>query len=77
MSLSPRAIAAQGIGFSPRLVAVQGLWPAAEPPQPPVFGGGRFPVPPDLLAGFRRRLLAEDELMLMMASALLGAGVLQ
>jgi hypothetical protein len=74
MSLSQRAIAVQGLGFSTRLVAVQGLWPIAAPQQ--VFGGGRFPVPPDLLAGFRRRLLAEDELMLMMASAILGAGIL-
>ena len=76
MSLSPRAIAVQGLGFGPRLVSVHGLWPVAEPPQPPVFGGGRFPVPPDLLAGFRRRLLAEDELMLMMASAILSADIL-
>jgi hypothetical protein len=76
MSLSPRAIAVQGLGFGQRLVSVHGLWPVAETPQQPVFGGGRFPVPPDLLAGFRRRLLAEDELLLMMASAILGAGIL-
>jgi hypothetical protein len=25
--LSPRAIAVEGVGFSPRLVAVRGLWP--------------------------------------------------
>lgn len=30
MSLSPLATALQGIGFSPRLVAVQGLWPDSE-----------------------------------------------
>lgn len=27
MSLNPRAIATQGVGYSPRLKAVQGLWP--------------------------------------------------
>ena len=73
--LSAYAIAVQGIGFSPCVTAVQGFWPVAEVTTQ-VGGGGRFPVPPDLLAGFRRRLLAEDELMLMMASAILGAGIL-
>jgi hypothetical protein len=32
--LDPRAIALQGIGSSPRLVAVQGLWPSEQQPQP-------------------------------------------
>jgi len=27
MALNPRAVALQGLGRSPRLVAVQGLWP--------------------------------------------------
>ncbi len=31
MSLSPRAIALQGIGFQPSLIAVQGLGPTAAP----------------------------------------------
>jgi hypothetical protein len=35
MSLSPRAIAVQGVGFTPLNVAVQGLWPVGEPPVPP------------------------------------------
>jgi hypothetical protein len=35
MSLSPRAIAVQGVGFTPLNVAVQGLWPVGEPPAPP------------------------------------------
>lgn len=26
MSLDPKAIAQQGLGFGPRLIAVQGLW---------------------------------------------------
>jgi len=48
-----------------------------EPPTPPILGGGgRYPVPPDLRAGFRRRLLAEDELMLLMAAQIAGAGLL-
>jgi hypothetical protein len=34
MSLSPRAIAVQGVGFTPLNVAVQGLWPVGEPPAP-------------------------------------------
>lgn len=28
MSLNPRAIAVQGVGYSPRLLALQGLWPS-------------------------------------------------
>jgi hypothetical protein len=37
MSLKPRAIALQGVGYSPRLVAVQGLWPVEEKRlEPPV-----------------------------------------
>lgn len=37
--LSPRAIALQGIGFEPRLVAMQGLAPFTVT-LPPVSGGG-------------------------------------
>lgn len=43
--LDPRAVALQGIGFSPLLVAVQGLLPA-NPPGPPAsaLGGPGFIV---------------------------------
>lgn len=30
-ALDPRAIAAQGVGFSPRVLAAQGLWPVGSP----------------------------------------------
>lgn len=36
-TLDKRAIAIQGLGFSPRLVGVQGLWPEERTPfEPPV-----------------------------------------
>jgi hypothetical protein len=35
MSLDPKAIALQGLGFLTRLVALQGLWPDEDiPPEP-------------------------------------------
>jgi hypothetical protein len=39
--LSPRAIAVQGIGYTPRLVAVQGLWPFSAG-DTDTGGGGRW-----------------------------------
>jgi hypothetical protein len=33
VTISPRAVALQGLGETPRLVAVQGLWPAQELPE--------------------------------------------
>lgn len=48
MSLDPRAIAVQGIGFTPLLVAVQGLLAASPgptpPPSPSLLGGPGFIV---------------------------------
>jgi hypothetical protein len=38
MSLSPRAIALQGIGYTPLLIALQGLWHT--PPTPPPLSAG-------------------------------------
>lgn len=35
MSVDPRAVATQGLGFAPRLVAVQGLCPAQTRPLGP------------------------------------------
>ena len=61
MSLNPRAIATQGLGFSSRLVAVQGLWPVADS----AVGGG----------GFRQRQRVawrtndDDEVLLLIAAA--------
>ena len=37
MALTVRAIAVQGLGYEPRLIAVQGLWPEAG-------GGGGDPA---------------------------------
>lgn len=42
MSLSPRAIATQGLGFNTRLVAVQGLWPFSSGDE--TLAGGRSGV---------------------------------
>ena len=42
--LNPRAIAVQGVGFQPRLVGLQGLWPVSDEPtdpDPPVFAPRR------------------------------------
>ena len=39
-------------------------------------GGGRRIVSPDLREGFRRRLISEDELLLLMAGQILAAGLL-
>lgn len=41
MSLSARAIATQGLGFTPRLISVQGLYPATETRQQPAGRGGK------------------------------------
>lgn len=59
--LSPRRIATEGMGGAIRLVAVRGLWPAGELPEPsPESGGGSGP--------FRRVRLApreEDETLIL------------
>ena len=75
MSLSPRAIAVQGIGFSPRLVSVHGLWPDTGS-----YGGGvrRMRLPRSLVDAQRIALIDEDDVLLTIAAALsVGAGSLQ
>jgi len=78
--ISARRVALMGLGapVDARMIAVNGLWPeAATQPEQPVFGGRYLiPVPLDLREGFRRRLLAEDELMLLMAAAIVGSGLI-
>ncbi len=75
MSLSPRAIAVQGLGYSTRLVAVQGLWPDAG-----TGGSGvlRVRIPRRTVEATRLRLIDEDDTLLVIAGALTaGAGRLQ
>ena len=60
--LSPRAIAMQGLGYGPRLVAMQGLWPVDS------FGGlglarQRVRVPRELMQA------DEDDVLLLIAAA--------
>lgn len=64
MNLSPRAIALQGIGYTPRLVALQGLWDVAG--SGAVFMGGPQAVP--YPRGSRRR---RDEEVIWLAAAAL------
>jgi hypothetical protein len=61
MSLNPRAIATQGLGFSTRHVAVQGLWPVSTPDVPTGGGGRKTPRAPT-------RFNDDDEIMLLIAS---------
>lgn len=87
MSLDPRAIAVQGIGFGPRLTALQGFYEVvAEDVLAPMGVGAdarsriarRDPesdtfVPADVLALQR---LAEDEILLVMIARAVTSGVL-
>ena len=68
MALSPRAIALQGIGSVPRLVAVQGLWPAA-PANPPISGGGWSRQHDDHDDKLRKRLIEDDETLIFAIAA--------
>jgi hypothetical protein len=45
-ALSPRAIAVQGVGSAPRVLALQGLWPDVR--QLPVGGRRRVSIPAGL-----------------------------
>lgn len=67
MNLSPRAIALQGIGFTPALVAVQGL--IGFDVGPPSGGGGNilwpsFPVFDDVAA--RRLKRRREEILILL-----------
>jgi len=85
MSLDPRAIAVQGIGFGPRLTAVQGFYEVvAEDVLSPMGVGAdariaaRKPesntfVPADVLA---MRRLDEDEILLVMIARAVTSGAL-
>lgn len=62
--LSPRAIAVQGLGgYSRRLVAVQGLWPADDGGGGLVFGRRRVALPRALAR------IDEDDALLLLAAA--------
>ena len=63
--LSPRAIALQGIGFRPRLVALQGLYPQDDVQKPDVipYGSGRMVYPE---RNKRRRDRDDDVLMFLL-----------
>ena len=77
MSLSPRAIALQGIGRPPRLVAVQGLWPDRATASG-VYGVRRVRLPQPLIDAQARREIDEDDtLLLLAASVVAGCGRLQ
>jgi len=76
--LSPRAIAVQGIGFSPRLVSVQGLWPIEVPVTPPDAGSNYAPGA-GRSTGYRRpeitkRQRDDDDLALVLLQALYACG---
>ena len=64
-ALDPRAVASQGIGFTPRLVAAQGLLPSQRR-----FIGG-FTLPRS-----RTRLNDDDEILLLIAAAF-ASGLIQ
>lgn len=72
MSLDPRHIAAQGLGATARLVAVQGLWPSAG------GFGGVVPASRRLIAAQADGLIDEDDALLLIAiSCAAGAAILQ
>jgi hypothetical protein len=77
--LSPRGIALQGIGFSPRLVSVQGLWPiTVAPPVAPEVGSNYAPGARGS-TDYRRpeitkRQRDDDDLALMLVQALYACG---
>lgn len=61
MSLNPRAIALQGLGFATLLVAVQGLAPATVPVIEPLR---YYSTGVDQTMALRRQQLEEDEVIL-------------
>jgi hypothetical protein len=65
-ALNPRAVASQGVGFSPRVLAAQGLWPMPS-------GGRRFNSQraPD------RTKWKDDEEILLLFGELIASGVIQ
>lgn len=75
--LDPRTIAVQGFGAGTLLVSVHGLLPIATPTPPPVSGGGRgdYRIPPDLRGALRRRVIQEDDLLLLLAACVDGNSI--
>jgi hypothetical protein len=72
VSLDPRAIALQGLGFGALLVALQGLATSADQGGPPPLAFGsvpRFSVSPAPLAT-RPAHREEEEILLLVATAL-------
>lgn len=59
--LSPRLIATEGLGGSPRLVAVRGLWPGEE-----AWAGPPGTIVKTLAPGKRPRPRDEDEALLLL-----------
>ena len=77
--LSPRAIAVQGIGFTPRLVSVQGLWPYEIPVVTPPGAGSNYAPGARSRGDYRRpettkRQRDDDDLALMLVQALYACG---
>jgi hypothetical protein len=72
MNLSPRAIATQGLGFGPRLTAVQGLWSAqvaSAAVRPRRAGDG--------ISARRLREIDDEDSLLLALTLAAGMGVLQ
>lgn len=75
--LTARAIATQGLGYSAPFVAVQGLRVDGALPPVVVGGGGRrHPLPADIDARLRARLLTDDEAVLRLVRRLFDSGAI-
>ena len=72
--LSTRAIATQGLGFGPRLTAVQGLWPVESGGSAP---GRRGPRPDGMPSARRLQAIDDEDALLLLITMAAGAGVLQ
>lgn len=73
MGLSPRAIATQGIGFSSRLISVQGLYPLADR----YVGGFIRQASRKMLDAQLARKLNEEDVLLLLALSCAGGVAVQ